>query len=202
MEEKLLSVNENTDITDENQSTNEDTQSEKQETKITSTHIQEDTLPIDDVLSPENDTNASATPKTKFTKKKIVICSVMLVAIIAGTVAFAFLYKSEFQRVKDECIQIAGTISSKDDYFTIDTYPDIYEDLDDIAKEVILPDAQEGALEAIKYANEEFNFNSSLYSRMLETNALMGRQSEENDKYKVSWSYHPDDGLEVTYEKK
>lgn len=36
MEEKLLAVNENTDITDENQSTNEDTQSEKQETKITS----------------------------------------------------------------------------------------------------------------------------------------------------------------------
>ena len=30
----------------------------------------------------------------------------------------------------------------------------------------------------------------------------MGRQSEENEKYRVKWSYHPDDGLEVTYEKK
>ena len=37
---------------------------------------------------------------------------------------------------------------------------------------------------------------------MLKTNALMGRQTEENDKYKVAWSYHPDDGLEVTYSKK
>ena len=29
-----------------------------------------------------------------------------------------------------------------------------------------------------------------------------GRQSSENEKYKVSWTYHPDDGLKVTYEKK
>lgn len=35
----------------------------------------------------------------------------------------------------------------------------------------------------------------------METNALMGRQREENDKYRVSWTYHPNRGLEVTYEK-
>ena len=37
---------------------------------------------------------------------------------------------------------------------------------------------------------------------MMKTTALMGRQSAETDKYKVSWTYHPDNGLEVTYEKK
>ena len=37
---------------------------------------------------------------------------------------------------------------------------------------------------------------------MMNTSALMGRQVEENDKYKVSWTYHPDDGLTVTYTKK
>lgn len=36
---------------------------------------------------------------------------------------------------------------------------------------------------------------------MLETSARMGRQREENDKYRVTWTYHPDEGLEVTYEK-
>ena len=60
---------------------------------------------------------------------------------------------------------------------------------------------QEKALEAIKYVNKELGFNGSLYNRMLETNAIMGRQSEENDKYRVTWTYHPDEGLEVTYEK-
>ena len=61
---------------------------------------------------------------------------------------------------------------------------------------------EKNALEAIKYANLELGFSGALYNRMLETNALMGRQTEENDKYKVSWTYHPDDGLEVTYEEK
>ena len=45
-------------------------------------------------------------------------------------------------------------------------------------------------------------FSDSLYQDMLNTSAIMGRQSEENEKYRVKWSYHPDDGLEVTYEKK
>ena len=66
----------------------------------------------------------------------------------------------------------------------------------------MLPSHQESALEAIKYANEELGFGDSVYSDMMNTTALMGRQTEENDKYKVSWTYHPDDGLTVTYTKK
>ena len=61
---------------------------------------------------------------------------------------------------------------------------------------------QENALEAIRYANDELGFNGSVYSKMMQTNALMGRQTEETAKYRVSWTYHPSDGLEVTYEKK
>lgn len=74
--------------------------------------------------------------------------------------------------------------------------------MDELTQSLLLPDAQEGALEAIRYANEELGFNGSVYSQMMNTTALMGRQSAENDKYRVSWTYHPDDGLEVTYEKK
>ena len=37
---------------------------------------------------------------------------------------------------------------------------------------------------------------------MGETRSMDGRQSDENDKYKVTWTYHPDKGLEVMYEKK
>ena len=88
------------------------------------------------------------------------------------------------------------------DYFTIDTYPDTYENIDDNMKALLLPDIQKNALEAIRYANEELGFNDSVYSKMMKTTALMGRQNEETDKYKVSWTYHPDNGLEVTYEKK
>lgn len=84
----------------------------------------------------------------------------------------------------------------------IDTLPDEYKNMDATTKALLLPDVQKNALDAIKYANEELGFNGSVYSQMMNTTALMGRQSAENDKYRVSWTYHPDDGLEVTYEKK
>lgn len=55
---------------------------------------------------------------------------------------------------------------------------------------------------AIKNINKELGFNDAVYKRMQETTAIQGRQSEENDKYKVSWTYHPDRGLEITWEVK
>ena len=160
---------------------------------------------IENTASAETDpttmdsTETTVTTKPKLKKKKIVISSVILVAIIAGVVAFLFLYKSEFERVKDECLDIAGQVSGRGNYFMIDTNP--HEDetfLDDSFNKEI----EDNALEAIKHANEEFGFNGSVYSQMLETNSLMGLQREENDKYRVSWTYHPDKGLEVTYVKK
>lgn len=139
-------------------------------------------------------------PKIKFTKKKVLILGVIAVAIIA--VVFAFLHKSKFEKVKDECVHIAGQVTGSGNYFTLDTYPDTYENMDEAVVAILLPSTQENTLEAIRYANTELGFNDSLYSKMMKTSALMGRQSEENDKYKVSWTYHPEDGLEVTYEKK
>ena len=144
--------------------------------------------------------NSEKTAKVRLTKKKIFILGVIAVVIIA--VAFAFLHKSKFEKVKDECVKICGQVTGSGDYFTLDTYPDYYENMDKDLAAILASGVQEDTLEAIRYANEEFGFNGALYSKMIGTTALMGRQSEENDKYKVSWTYHPDDGLEVTYEKK
>lgn len=74
--------------------------------------------------------------------------------------------------------------------------------MDPSAATILSSDWESEALTAIQYANEELGFSTSVYTRMLETSPLMGRQSKENDKYIVSWTYHPDDRLEVTYEKK
>ena len=129
--------------------------------------------------------------KNQFTEKKLIILGgIVIAAVILALVIFV---PSKFERVRNECLKIAGMVTGSGDYFMIDTYPEgIY----------VFPDTQEKALEAIKYANEELGFNGSVYSQMMKTTALMGRQSAENDKYRVSWTYHPDDGLEVTYEKK
>lgn len=55
---------------------------------------------------------------------------------------------------------------------------------------------------AVKDANAALGFNDALQQKMNTTTALQGRQSEENEKYKVSWTYHPDKGLEIMYEVK
>ena len=162
--------------------------------------IIEESAPTVNSTTVEN-TEEKTVKKPKFTKKKLIIIGGIIIAVVF--LALVIFIPSKFERVKNECIQIAGSISSRgDDNFTIDTYPDEYKNMDPMLVALLLPDAQEDALEAIKYANEELGFNGSVYSQMMKTTALMGRQSAENDKYRVSWTYHPDDGLEVTYEKK
>ena len=160
----------------------------------------QDTQTNDSMPLVEECAEAAPAPKKQLSKKTLIILGAALLAVIV--LAFALLYKPKFVRVKNEAVQIAGMVSSGKNYFTIDTYPDVYENMDSTLRSLLLPGAQENALEAIKYANEELGFSGAVYSQMMKTNALMGRQTAENSKYKVSWTYHPDDGLEVTYEKK
>jgi hypothetical protein len=130
------------------------------------------------------------------------LSAIIAAIVVAAAIITIALIPSKFDKVKNECVHIAGQISSGKGYFTIDTYPDSYENMSETMKALLLPGAQQNALDAIQYANSELGFPGSVYSQMLKTTALMGRQSEENSKYKVSWTYHPDDGLEVTYTKK
>lgn len=46
------------------------------------------------------------------------------------------------------------------------------------------------------------NTPSYILSNMETTNSLMGRQSDTFDGIDVSWSYHPDNGLDVVINKK
>ena len=166
-----------------------------------------DDFAVKESTSPEN-SNPSVVehveeqvfPKKKFSKKKLIIIGVIAVAAII--VAFVFLRGYEFNKVESRVVQIAGGITSGKNYFKVDTYPDEYENMDQAVVGLLKGNTQKSALEAIKYANEALGFNGSLYDDMIHTTALMGRQSEENGKYKVTWTYHPDDGLEVTYERK
>ena len=55
------------------------------------------------------------------------------------------------------------------------------------------------AYAAIQKIGRDLGFPSSLFQKMGETRALDGRQTETHGSYEVSWSYHPDHGLEVLY---
>ncbi len=139
-------------------------------------------------------------PKKRISKTKMAILGAAILAVIA--IVVVLFIPSKFEKVKNECVQMAGQAATGKGYFTLDTYPDSYKNMDPTVRAFLLDSTQKNTLEAIRYANKELGFNDSVYSKMLNTSALMGRQTEENAKYKVSWTYHPDDGLEVTYEKK
>lgn len=81
------------------------------------------------------------------------------------------------------------TLGLDGSYMEIDTNPF---DIDDYSAS--------SALLMIEKANTELGLPASIWKKMLNTNSLDGRQSESYGNIKVSWKYHPDNGMEVIYE--
>lgn len=60
----------------------------------------------------------------------------------------------------------------------------------------------ESADDMIHQVNKDLGFLAALYEKMQNVTWSQGLQVESNDKYTVTYSYHPDKGLEVMYEVK
>ncbi len=89
-------------------------------------------------------------------------------------------------------------IASDGSYIRIDTNPSDIDDEDfdySYYQNTFTP-----ANNAIEQINKDLGFSEALKNKMSNTSAMQGVQSDSNEKYKVSWSYHPDKGLEVIYE--
>jgi len=83
------------------------------------------------------------------------------------------------------------TLASDNSCLEVDTNP---LDLDDFSSTE--------AWDMVEEINKELELPESLNKKMESTRAMDGRQSETYGKVTVSWTYHPDKGLEVMYEKK
>lgn len=79
-------------------------------------------------------------------------------------------------------------VGSDGSYLTIDTNPRDKDDYTSYAAYV-----------SIYSVNEKLGLPDSLTEKMGKTSALDGRQSQLFEEVEVSWKYHPDNGLEVTY---
>lgn len=87
------------------------------------------------------------------------------------------------------CQAYFADVASDGSYLTLDTNPyDIEEHLD------------YAAYFAISDVNDALGLPDSLLRKMDNTRALDGRMTEYYDHITVSWTYHPDDGLEILYE--
>lgn len=86
------------------------------------------------------------------------------------------------------CSYSYADLATDGSYLSIDTNPNNKDDYSDSS-----------AIGAIRNVNDYLGFPDSVIKQMNQTRAIDGRQSYTHGSYTVSWTYHPDSGLEVMY---
>jgi predicted nucleic acid-binding Zn ribbon protein len=106
----------------------------------------------------------------------------------------------DFMSIYEEyCSAGWATLGSDGSYLKIDTNPDDTDDDDFTTSDYAI---MKEAIAAIEQVNEALGLSESVYERMKTTTALQGVQTADGDDVTVTWTYHPDNGLEVMYEAK
>ena len=127
--------------------------------------------------------------------KRILIC-VLCVACIAFSI-WGFVdcgNVNVFAEAYKKCDCHSPWAKYGDGYLKIDSNPYNYDSSTTMSTFYIL-DATDG----IKAVNAYFNLPTHLYDEIMNTRALDGKLTFSGDKVNVSWRYHPDQGIEVTY---
>ena len=139
----------------------------------------------------------------KTDKKLCAICGGILAVILIVVAISVYTYMTSFgyyvDKMLDEYPFADNATASDGSYLKIDTNP---KNKDPDYWTSLESRKSKDSLSGIKWMNEKLGFSSSVYNDMLETNSLMGTQTASNDKYIVTWTYHPNKGLEVKYTKK
>lgn len=89
------------------------------------------------------------------------------------------------------CTASFAEVASDGSYLTVDTNPFDIDDHTDYE-----------AYQAIVSINEALGLPESVLNRMVQTRSMDGIQSYSTDDLDITWTYHPDRGLEVNYSKK
>lgn len=170
---------------------------------------QQTPYPNNGMLAGNQAFNKPEAPKKKLSKKLIIILAAVAVVVIAAVIIIVVsvskgnaLKKLE-DKVSARYPKAYITVGSDGSYLMVDTnpYDEDYEDLGLTELQEFI-DVTNDSTSAIEMINSELGFPGSVMQNMNKTTALQGRQTAEASKYRASWTYHPDHGLEVMYEKK
>lgn len=113
-------------------------------------------------------------------------------AIIVGVALAALFHVLSVPNLKEVGKKYADEsfcmVSEDGSYLMIDTDPLDFGDY-----------ITDGSDDAIQNINADLGFPDSVYAQMCSTRALDGTQEYEKNGINVSWTFHPDNGLEVIY---
>lgn len=133
-------------------------------------------------------------------KKRVMLLVLVLLLIISFFIGKSIYRRNYFSHIVSQMLRqysyVNNGVGSDGSYLKIDTNPN---DADPDSVYYSSVKAND-SLAGIKFVNEKLGFSSSVYQKMLATTALMGRQTDESKHFRVSWTYHPNKGLEVMYE--
>ena len=139
---------------------------------------------------------AQPAPAPKKKSKKKIIIPLVIVGVIFTIILIGAIGGSSGPDLESMyyqyCESTWADISSDGDRLSIDTNPYNWDD-DGIA--------YMDAYYAVENVNNALGLPSSLLEDMEETSYNDGRQTRYYDNLTVTWTYHPDQGLEVTYSK-
>lgn len=156
------------------------------------------------VSSAINQFNSGVTKANEKKKKTPIIIGVIAGVVVLAVVLIIVLGGSSKIDFNKEYADISGerwcTIASDGSWMKLDTNPSDT-DSDDLPWSYY-SDTFSPCNDMIEKVNSDLGFSSAVFAKMNETTWSQGRQTESNDKYTVSWTYHPDKGLEVMYEVK
>lgn len=124
-----------------------------------------------------------------------VIVGVILAIVLLGGSRYDFNKEFSDIRYEDWC-----TIAEDGTWMRLDTNPTDM-DSDDMGY-AYYSETFNPCNDKIEQVNTELGFSSAVFKKMGETTWSQGRQTESTEKFTVSWTYHPDKGLEVLYEVK
>ena len=87
------------------------------------------------------------------------------------------------------------TIGSDGRWMKIDTRPN-----NEWSDAFVMSPEYDNCLNTVQQINSDLGFSGAVYEKMLHTTPSMGRVVEENENYKVSWTYNSTEGMEAIYE--
>lgn len=148
---------------------------------------------IENEIQIESQNNGEKTKSNKKIGKSLLLIGIAVVYFIIRVATSEKDFKDMYEEL---AVNSWCTIGADGSYMRLDTNP---EDLDEEELFSYISENIEASA-IIEEVNMDLGFPASLYEKMTSTTWSHGQQTESNKKYKVTWTFHPDKGLEVLYE--
>ncbi len=140
--------------------------------------------------------NTQTAGKRKTRRYVVMVCAAVVLLAVCTILAVRYtdnknIFENAYEKAGgDEVCKKWVTVMRDGSGIKIDTNPRNIEEFYD-----------DDALKAVRRINNALGMPDSVIEKMLSTRALDGRQSQTYNGITVSWTYHPDAGLEIVYER-